>query len=74
MANFGRILTIIGITLLLIGIILSIVARIFPNLSNLPGDFSYEGDGFRLWMPFGTMLAISILGTILLNIILRFFK
>lgn len=74
MAGFGRIITILGITLLLIGILISIVARIFPNLTNLPGNFSYEGDGFQIWLPLTTMLVFSILGTILLNIVLRFFK
>ncbi len=74
MVEFGRILIIIGITFLFIGILILVAGRIFPSLGNLPGDFSFEGDGFRVYVPFATMIVISILGTILLNIITRFFK
>lgn len=74
MNDFGRILVIIGLTLFFIGVLILLAGRIFPNLGNLPGDFSYEGDGFKVFVPFATMIVISILGTILLNIVTRFFR
>lgn len=74
MSDFGRILIIIGATMLTIGTLIVIAGRIFPQLGNLPGDYRFEGDGFQLFIPFTTMLVISVLGTILLNILLRFFK
>ena len=74
MADFGRLIIFIGISLVIVGSIIVIAQRFFPMLGNLPGDLRYEGDGVSFFAPFTTMLVISILGSILLNIILRFFR
>ena len=74
MADFGRLIIFLGISLVVVGGIIVIAQRFFPMLGDLPGDLNYEGDGFRFFAPFTTMLVISILGSILLNILLRFFR
>lgn len=74
MADFGRLIIFIGVSLVIVGGVIVLAQRYFPMLGNLPGDLNYEGDGFRFFAPFTTMLVISILGSILLNIFLRFFK
>lgn len=74
MIEFGRILIILGVTLVLCGAIILIVHRFFPFMSSLPGDIRINRENFTLFAPFGTMLLVSILGTILLNIVMRFFK
>ena len=74
MSDFGRILMFIGLSIFIVGVIITVSVRLFPMLGNLPGDFSYESSNSKVYVPFMTMLVISILGTILLNIILRFFK
>lgn len=74
MIEFGRILIIIGIVLALIGALILATSRFFPWLGNLPGDFGFEGENFKIYIPFATMILVSILGTILLNIIIRIFR
>jgi hypothetical protein len=74
MADFGRLLIIIGLVIAFAGVVILVAVRFFPWLGNLPGDFSFEGENFKIYFPFATMLLISILGTILLNIILRIFR
>jgi len=74
MIAFGRILVIIGFCFILIGGIILIASRFFPWLGNLPGDLSFEGDNFNIYIPFATMILVSILGTILLNILIRIFR
>ena len=74
MADFGRLLIIIGLVIVFAGIVILIAVRYFPWLGNLPGDFRYESENFRLYFPLATMILISILGTILLNIIIRIFR
>jgi len=74
MIEFGRILIIIGLVLALIGALILVTGRFFPWLGNLPGDFSFEGENFKVYIPFATMILVSILGTILLNIIIRIFR
>lgn len=74
MADFGRLLIIIGLVIVFAGVVILVAVRYFPWLGNLPGDFRYESENFRLYFPLATMLLISILGTILLNIIIRIFR
>lgn len=73
MADFARILIIIGLTIAFSGLLLLLAIRFFPWLGNLPGDISIEGENFRVYFPLATMLLISVLGSILLNIIIRIF-
>ena len=74
MVAFGRLLVIIGLVIAFAGGIILIAARYFPWLGNLPGDFRFEGENFRIYFPLATMLLISILGTILLNVVIRIFN
>lgn len=74
MVDFGRILIIIGATLVFAGVVILIAVRYFPWLGNLPGDLRFENENWNLFIPLGTMLLISILGTVLLNILLRIFR
>lgn len=74
MIEFGRILIILGVILVLIGGVILVTGRFFPWLGNLPGDLSFQGENFKVYIPFATMILISILGTILLNILIRIFR
>lgn len=74
MADFGRLLIIIGLVIVFAGVVILIAVRYFPWLGNLPGDFRYESENFRFYFPLATMILISILGTIILNIIIRIFR
>lgn len=58
----------------LIGGIILLAGRYFPWLGNLPGDIRYEGENFNIYIPLATMILVSILATILLNIFIRFFR
>lgn len=74
MADFARILIITGLAIAFAGLILLVALRIFPWLGNLPGDFHIEGRNYRIYFPLATMILISILGTIILNIVIRIFR
>lgn len=58
----------------LIGGILLLAGRYFPWLGNLPGDIRYETDNVKIYVPLVTMILVSILATILLNIFFRIFR
>ena len=58
----------------LIGGILLLAGRYFPWLGNLPGDIRYESDNVKIYIPLVTMILVSILATILLNIFFRIFR
>jgi hypothetical protein len=74
MIAFGRLLLIIGLVIALAGGLILIATRYFPWLGDLPGDIRYEGENFKIYFPLATMLLISLLGTILLNIFIRIFN
>jgi len=44
------------------------------DLGSLPGDLVYEGDDVQVYAPVGTMIVLSIVLTVLLNLVLRLFR
>jgi hypothetical protein len=74
MTDFGRILVIIGFAVAFAGGIILLAARYFPWLGNLPGDFRWESDNVSFFFPLATMILISIIGSIILNVVLRIFR
>lgn len=73
MIAFGRLLLIIGLAIAFIGLLILIASRYFPWLGNLPGDFSFETENAKVYIPFTTMILVSLLATVLLNILIRIF-
>jgi hypothetical protein len=74
MENIGRLLLFAGLGLAFIGVVVIVIGRFFPGLGQLPGDIRYESDNVRVYFPMTTMILISIIGTILLNVIIRLFN
>jgi hypothetical protein len=74
MIDFGKLLIIIGLVIAFAGLMILAAVRFFPWLGNLPGDIRIERENFNIYFPLATMILISLLGTILLNIVLRIFR
>ena len=74
MTDFAKLLIIIGLVITFSGLLVLVATRFFPWLGNLPGDLRIERENFNLYVPLATMILISILATVLLNIILRIFR
>ena len=74
MINTGKILIIIGAFILLIGLIITFSNHKFEWLGNMPLDFKYENKATKIYAPFGTMILISILLSIMINLISKWFK
>ena len=66
----GRLLIVAGVALAVIGVVLVLGPRI-PLLGQLPGDFHIETDSVRVFIPLGTMLLLSLILTIVLNVLNR---
>lgn len=50
---------------------LLLVAGKIPGLGRLPGDLTIERGGWTIFLPLGTMIVVSLLLTLLLNLFLR---
>jgi hypothetical protein len=72
-SDFGRWLIIFGIGIVIVGVALLALGRI-PWLGHLPGDIVIERGNFRLSIPLATMLLISLVVTLLANLIARFWR
>jgi hypothetical protein len=67
----ARWLITVGVVLLVAGIALLGAAKLGVPLGRLPGDIAIERDGFRLYLPLGTCLALSALLSLVLWAISR---
>ena len=67
--DLGRILLVVGIVLVVIGGLAVLGVRL--PFGRLPGDIAIEGERGGFYFPVVTMIVVSIVLTILLNIFLR---
>ncbi len=66
----GRLLIYIGVITVMIGGFFILVAKV-PWFGRLPGDIVYHREGLTIYIPIATMILVSIVLTIILNIIFR---
>ncbi|HEY3081561.1 MAG TPA: DUF2905 domain-containing protein [Chloroflexota bacterium] len=69
MPELGRVLIAVGVVILLVGVLLTFVGRI--PLGRLPGDIVVQRENVTCAVPLATMLLVSVLLTIVLNVIAR---
>jgi hypothetical protein len=74
MENIARFLVIGGIVLILIGGGVYLAAKFGIPFGRLPGDIRIEGKGGSFYFPLTSSIVISILVTVILNVIVRFFN
>lgn len=72
-SSLGRGLVYLGLGLALLGGLVVLLGRVV-DLGNLPGDLVYRGENVRVYVPIATMIVLSVILTLLLNLALRFFQ
>jgi hypothetical protein len=73
MQSIGKILLIFGGVIVLLGL-LFIFAQHIPFFGKLPGDIYVKKDNFSFYFPIVTFLILSIVLTIIINVIIHFFN
>ena len=68
--TLGRLLLLGGVVLALAGALILFAPNI-PFLGRLPGDIRLGDGNVRVFIPIGTMIVLSIILTIVLNLIAR---
>jgi hypothetical protein len=71
LSTLGKGIVALGVLLLIVGGALWLMGRAGLPLGRLPGDVRIEREGFSCYFPIVTMLLLSIVLTILLNVIIR---
>ena len=72
--TLGRILLITGGLIVFVGLALMLGGRFFPCLGRLPGDFHFQKGNASFFFPLATMIVVSIVLTIVLNLVARLFN
>jgi hypothetical protein len=67
--GLGRLLIGGALVLLVLGGLLLLLGRL--GLDRLPGDLVFRRGNFTVYFPIGLMILLSVVGTIVLNLILR---
>ena len=67
--DLGRLLLLGAAVLAIAGVLLLLLGR--AGLTRLPGDLSFGGAHARVYLPLGTCLLVSIVATIVFNILSR---
>jgi Protein of unknown function (DUF2905) len=68
--GIGRLLIIGGVILAAVGVAIVLAPNI-PFLGRLPGDIRIDNKNVQVFIPLGTMLLISLILTIVLNVLHR---
>jgi len=66
----ARSLIIFGLVIVLVGVLLLLAPHV-PLLGKLPGDISVKRNGFSFSFPLTTMIVLSLLLTLIANVVLR---
>lgn len=67
--TLGLLIVGIGVVVIVIGVL--VAAGGFSWFGRLPGDIRFEGERTRVFVPITSMIVISLVLTILVNIFLR---
>ena len=68
--DVGRTLLFVGLLIAVMGVLMLLGGQL-PWLGRLPGDISIERDNFRFYAPFATCLLLSLIVTLVLNLMAR---
>ncbi|PNK59737.1 DUF2905 domain-containing protein [Psychrobacter sp. FDAARGOS_221] len=67
----GKVFITIGLIVVVIGVILTVFPNALSWFGKLPGDIRYESGNTRVYFPIVTMIVVSIVLSLLLNIFRR---
>jgi hypothetical protein len=69
----GKYILVVGLIIVFIGITIYFFHDYFRWIGRLPGDIRIEKNNFRFYFPLATMIIVSLVLTILINIFKKLF-
>jgi hypothetical protein len=74
MESIGRYVMLGGIALFLVGGMIFLSAKLGLPLGRLPGDIRIERGGFSFYFPLASSILVSVVLTVILNVVIRLLK
>lgn len=71
--GIGKLLIFAGLVIVALGAVTLLAPKV-PLLGRLPGDFLVRKGNFTVFAPLVTMLLVSIVLTVVVNLVFRFFR
>lgn len=71
--NTAKYIIFAGLAIVVIGVLFYFLGDKLKWIGNLPGDIKIEKENTRIYFPITTMILVSIVGSLLLNLIRKFF-
>lgn len=65
--QLGRVLLVVGLVVAGVGLLLLLADEV--GLGRLPGDLVWEGENWTVYVPLGWMVLLSVLLTLVLNLL-----
>ena len=72
MADFGKVLALLGVILAVAGMVMVLLGRTGLPLGRLPGNIVYRGKNTTFYFPLATSLLLSVVLSFVLYVIGRF--
>ena len=69
--DMGKLLVVIGLVVVVAGLVLQFAPGLFGWFGHLPGDIRREGEHGTLFIPITSMIVISIVASIIINLFFR---
>lgn len=73
MPEYGRLLMIVGLATFVLGLAMVSAARL-SWFGNLPGDIHWQRDNVSIFIPVGSMIVVSIVLSLVLNLVARLWR
>ena len=74
MQQLGKLLLLTGVIIACAGLLLLLAGKFNLPFGRLPGDIAFHRKNLTVFAPFGTMIVVSIVLTLVLNIISRWMR
>lgn len=72
--RLGNVLMVVGAAVLVVGALVRFAPGLFSWFGNLPGDIRIEGENSRVYIPITSMILISVVLTVLVNLVGSMFR
>lgn len=69
--SLGKLLLGIGVVLVILGLVVSYAPWLISWFGRLPGDIRIEGEQRLVFIPFTSMLVVSVILTLVVNLFFR---
>lgn len=70
--GIGKVIIVAGLALAVLGLVIWFGGRL--GLGSLPGDVRFDNESWGCYAPIGSMIVLSLLLTVVVNVLLRLFN